>query len=88
MEQLRDLKSDISTVSSSQEKMDNISAISAELETDIIAVEDKISAMQEHLKKDLQDEISAIKEDPRAEISDLRSGRQTRQTAEGRGVYG
>jgi hypothetical protein len=51
-------------VSSGQEKL------SSELKTDILAVEDKISAMQEQLKNDLQDEISAIKEDLRSELSD------------------
>jgi chromosome segregation ATPase len=69
------LKTDITAVSSSQEKMDNnISAMSAELKTDITAVEDKMCAMQEDPMNDLQDKISAIKEGLRTLVSDLSTG--------------
>jgi ABC-type molybdenum transport system ATPase subunit/photorepair protein PhrA len=68
VQQLRELRSDISAVSaelkseiiavrSGQEKM------SSEFKTNIPAVEDKISAMQEQIKNDLQEKLSAIKED-------------------------
>jgi hypothetical protein len=40
----------------------DISAVSAELKTDIIDVENKKGAMHKQIKNDIQDEISSIKE--------------------------